>query len=546
MLQIRTLGTFAVEDATGRDMRPKLLKARAVLAVLAATPDHRRSRSWLQTLLWEDRGKEQAQSSLRAALSDIRRHLGPAADALKSDFGEVWLDAAQINLNANGLAPGRQFLEGFDIPNAENFEDWLREHRAEHDPGDEAAPPIPAQTSAPFYALDQFGSNNMALRILLASPRSNSHSLTQQRCQSLVDGIARTIDEYALADIIDQRFEGGSVADFRELAAQSGCQLALISEVSDSDGYVARLRLLECGSSKLVWSRSLSGDTYFDLDAQATLTVPTELLSVLSDYLSKRADLNHPALPPGLLIAAGVNRMFDLDAANYDRADQLLKQSFEQDPRGVHLALRAFLRTFKWCEPGSEDPDQIAEEGEAFSREAVSMEPHSSAVLALSAHTSYMFRNDFRRAHELSVQALDLNRYNALAWTSLGVASAFLGQAEKGAALASVGAKLSLRSRFGFQTESWASSANLLAGNLDAAQEHAERSHLLAPKFAPPLRYLTALYCFQGKFEQAYEAATKLQAIEPDFSFDRLRDEGYPVDSLRQANLLKAMPGRQV
>jgi DNA-binding SARP family transcriptional activator len=121
-------------------------KAQALLAYLAAVPDHRASRERLANLLWGERFDEQARQSLRQTLMALRRSLGATAPGLLLiDRAEVRLDPqafttdiavftaamAQPDLarlqDAAALWRG-EVLADLDIPSPE-YEDWLRDLR---------------------------------------------------------------------------------------------------------------------------------------------------------------------------------------------------------------------------------------------------------------------------------------------------------------------------------------------------------------------------------------------------------------------------------
>jgi hypothetical protein len=131
---IRLVGLFQVLDASGHDYTPRGSKARALLAMLGRTPDHCRPRRWLESRLWSDRGQEQASGSLRQALSELRKALGPLADHLQSDRDCVRLVRFEADLDRDpeaarlALAGGREFLEGIDILDPA-FGEWLIEER---------------------------------------------------------------------------------------------------------------------------------------------------------------------------------------------------------------------------------------------------------------------------------------------------------------------------------------------------------------------------------------------------------------------------------
>ncbi|MGO8264439.1 SARP family transcriptional regulator, partial [Rhizobium ruizarguesonis] len=72
------LGPFALVDAGGRSVTPKSKKAQALLAMLALSARGSRSRILLRDKLWSDRSDDHAAASLRQALLDIHKTLGPA------------------------------------------------------------------------------------------------------------------------------------------------------------------------------------------------------------------------------------------------------------------------------------------------------------------------------------------------------------------------------------------------------------------------------------------------------------------------------------
>jgi hypothetical protein len=131
---IRLMGQFQVQDATGQDFTPRSAKARAILALLCQTPGHSRPRRWLEARLWSDRGAEQASGSLRQALTELRKTLGPLGVHLHSDRDTVMLCGFVTDLDQDpelarrALIHGREFLEGIDIVDAA-FREWLNEER---------------------------------------------------------------------------------------------------------------------------------------------------------------------------------------------------------------------------------------------------------------------------------------------------------------------------------------------------------------------------------------------------------------------------------
>lgn len=142
MISVRTLGPADVH-VDGDDMPSALRwqKHLGLLVYLAHSPKRTRSREHLIGLLWPDKDDKAARHSLREALRSIRQHLGDAGldtsgAAVRLTNDQVQLDTTQLEslteedrwLDAAELIGG-EFMEGFAIPGATDFEDWLTTER---------------------------------------------------------------------------------------------------------------------------------------------------------------------------------------------------------------------------------------------------------------------------------------------------------------------------------------------------------------------------------------------------------------------------------
>jgi DNA-binding SARP family transcriptional activator len=142
MILCRTLGPVDV-SVEGAPAPSELLwrKHLALLVYLARSPRKTRSREHLVGLLWGDRSEAAARHSLSEALRVIRRHAGE--EAVETARGQVRLlpgfvevDVEQLEALASAdrweeaaeLVAG-DFLEGFSVPGASEFEDWLAAER---------------------------------------------------------------------------------------------------------------------------------------------------------------------------------------------------------------------------------------------------------------------------------------------------------------------------------------------------------------------------------------------------------------------------------
>ena len=75
-VRIRMLGGFDVLDELSGPVEISARKTRALLALLARRPGQVHERDVLAARLWPEAGGQQARSSLRQALKQLRRALG--------------------------------------------------------------------------------------------------------------------------------------------------------------------------------------------------------------------------------------------------------------------------------------------------------------------------------------------------------------------------------------------------------------------------------------------------------------------------------------
>jgi DNA-binding SARP family transcriptional activator len=139
---VRALGPAEV-TVNGAPAPAELLwkKNLALLVYLARSPKCARAREHLIGLLWGDKTDEKARRSLNEALSELRRFGGDGV--LLSDNTQVRLGPGAVELDTGALetlaAAGdyggaaelvrSEFLEGFTVPGASEFDTWLHAER---------------------------------------------------------------------------------------------------------------------------------------------------------------------------------------------------------------------------------------------------------------------------------------------------------------------------------------------------------------------------------------------------------------------------------
>src|SRR5262245_18926730 len=98
-IQIRILGGAGLRAGDGSSPRPRNNKVKALLACLALAAGKPVPRQKLMTLLWSNRGLEQARGRLRQALAELRRLLGESS-VLIANNETVSMDSSKVATTA--------------------------------------------------------------------------------------------------------------------------------------------------------------------------------------------------------------------------------------------------------------------------------------------------------------------------------------------------------------------------------------------------------------------------------------------------------------
>jgi tetratricopeptide (TPR) repeat protein len=549
-LVIQVVGPLCVRGRGGLDYTPKGRKACALLALLALAPDYRRPRAWLQDKLWSDRGQKQGSDSLRQTLAEIRRAFGAERGGVQSDRTMIWLDGSRVaveNTTAGKPNPEwqdeRALLEGLEVIRDPEFENWLRDQRTRFETGLEKD----ELQIVGISAVDETASATgpARLQLVLQRPSEVQSEKDMMLAHGLADTIAKTLSEIGTVDVVDLRRDQNQPPQLTRRCMGLSLQAGV---VHGPEGASWRIQLSDPRDGGLVWATSARQDNVnaLNMDEPELLRQLNLVVDVVITRLLARFSEHDPGRMATALCHQGIQHLIRLGRKNFLLADQFFQHAFELEPRGIYLAWRAYVRTFLLVERHFSCRQTLTEETLDFIRRALEREPHNSYVASFAAHVQSVMSRSYVAAYEFAQRSIQLNKANPLGWACLGIAECYLGQTKAGYRHTVMAREISGTGPFRFQVDAWSCIAASILGDFERAIWFGEASHALAPNYAPPLRYLSALYLSHNQEERSQEALQKMQAIEPDFSYDRLRDKSYPSAGLHRSGLLERLPGRQV
>ena len=560
LVVVQLVGSIRLTGSAGKDCTPNGRKACGILALLALSPGRRRARRWIQDKLWSDRAPEQASASLRQSLAEIRRALGEEKHCLISSGPFVELAEHNVTFDVdtdlNYCAPGNvtagvELLHGLDIRDPE-FETWLREQRQRfatqvRQNANTTAADIDAEELTSLAPPARTPRREQTKNRLIVVPiETVDNPVGRFFADGLLDTIARTISELAPVDVIDMR--NGAGDDGEALLAGDQPTLKIQGEtVQVNDLMYSRIVLKRPDDNQLIWSKTFptTQAPITDSNDEETLRNVNEALTFAVDcYLNTSRD--EPTPIAATLCYQGILHLFRLGRENCEVADRLFARAYEIEQRGVYLAWRAYLRTFLLAERMSDCQETTAEEALDFMHRALAAEPFNSFVSSLCAHVQALVLRSYVASYELAERSIQLNPANPLGWMTIGIAKCYLGKANEGFLDTMKARQIAGTAPYRFQIDGTCCVAGVMAGRFNDAIWMAEAGHGLMPMFAPPIRYLAALYMKNEQDDASWRMVEKMQQLEPDFSYESLADPSYPAAGLRHADIIKHLPGRQV
>jgi len=530
-ITLKLFSKFSLVDSEGVDRTPAGTKSKGVIALLALAPEFTRNRGWLQDKLWSDRFAEQSSSSLRQALSNIRRALGEHRDILVTDGDSVSFSRTQFEIDnslprLNGTVLETELFPNLDIKDAE-FEHWIRDQRHRITPPlDQVDEPkvIPRRPAVPAIIFKtSISGGNSSLGVAI----------------EIINNVTKSLLEFADFNIFSDLmpFEH----EFTYRAQQSVTVLLHMS--SSGERELAAATIANSVTGQIHW---MNKTQYMSNQSQEFQTAKIEnfcahLFENIIESLSEDSAEMFGFQTAGLLNKLGQNLLFQLDKHSLTQADRYLKSAYDMEPRGQYLAWSSFIRNLCLFEHKTLDFLDNEIGMDELLKEAIAQDSTNSNTLAIAAQIEYVQGSSIDRSLYLANLSIQQNPTNAFSSAMLANAYIANGDFSAGSAAAQRALELVNNSKSRFFFEFFCCMA--ATGNRDyfKAIAHGEAAYYLKPDFRAPLRYLLVLYKKTKQAEKFATAYKQMRKFESEFEITQLLEDSYPAHTLRRLSVISAI-----
>ena len=484
---LELLGPFRLLAPGGRRVDISSKKGQALIAMLATSAGGERTRSWLQNQLWGSRGQDQAQSSLRSELSNLRGLLNTElTPLLNADHTRIWLDlnCVDIDLREPAIHGNGEFLEGIDIAGEDGFEDWLRDQRHRFDaetsgirsrnPDAEAVrrtTPSPVPTH--FAALPALA----VLPFVNLTGEPGQDYLAEGMSEDLIDRLSRLrwlpiiarSSSFAIRETDPDPKRVGEMLGARylldgRLRCQSGVNILSVS-------------LVDTESGNTVWSNRMVLETQDAPDAfRDLLTGLTTALGAKIDTEEQSRALRKPQSDLNVreLIWRGRWHFNRFTASDSAQASALFAEALEREPTSPEAIIQStWARLWDlWAQRGTDEDIRAVRQ---MAQKAIIADYDDARGHMLAGIAEIWLRQPIR-AEALLRRAIGLNPSLVLAHGELGSALYLKDEPEQAIEVLTFAIRLSPNDHTMFYILGELAMSHLMLGNHAVAVGHADNS----------------------------------------------------------------------
>lgn len=512
-ISIRLFGSFSLQNSNGNDVRIPSAKIKAMLAMLITSANGCHTRAWLQKVLWGLTDSEHGRSSLRRALSDLRKIMFEDFDNLfELSNADIKIDQSLIEVI--GTPKDGDFLEGIEI-HGSIFNTWLSEKRVQNENG--------------LLKLPSEGNQNISPSVAIIPFASATNSKDEIQFGDLIAlEVTRTLSRSAILDVIShlsaRQFQLKSL-NLSKLRESLNVQYLVFGNVvRDGDNFRLHADFVDLESERVHWTRQfdftlkdiISGDE--NVSQQIATSIGQTIFNV-SLELATSQPLMH--VENHTLLMAAIGMMHKTHLGSFSKARVFLEELIERSPK--QTILYAWLA--KWYvlsahQGWSINLQRDAELAQDYTKRALDINPNCSFSLTIDGLVQSNLKKSFSASLSQWDQALGADPNNSLAWLLKGTMFAFTDRGSEAVSLTNKARHLSPLDPHKYYYDCLSATARLTADDFEAAEKLALRSYEANRRHTSTLRVLTIAQQCLGKDENAKETAGELMKLEPKFTVE--------------------------
>ncbi|WP_207539681.1 winged helix-turn-helix domain-containing tetratricopeptide repeat protein [Sabulicella rubraurantiaca] len=310
----------------------------------------------------------------------------------------------------------------------------------------------------------------------------------------------------------------GQAVDVRQIGRELGVRYVIEGSARRSDAHVRiTVQLIEAETGHHVWAERFD-DTVEDIFALQDRVA--EAVAAAVEPKIEAAEIRRAYTKPTENLDAydlylrALSRAYRFTRQDSDLAISKLRQAVALDPNfALAKAFSAGHRVIRKAQ-GWSGPEEWAE-GTAWARDALKLEPDDPSVLRLAALAIAYLARDYAAGVAAAERALVRNSGSAPVLVSCAWVYIFACQPQKAIPLLERAMRLSPHDHEKVLMFSGTALAHLVAGDLETAIHWAERSVRHTPSWLSGRRMLVGALMLSGREEEAREASTALQRVQP-------------------------------
>lgn len=508
LVRVRLYGPFSASWSDGTQIDLRGAKIRGLLALLVTAPDGHRGRAYLQDMLWARSGPLHGRTSLRGALSALKKCLGDAGDDLLIPTkDEIAINTAAFE--TVGQPSDGAFLEGIEIAER-GFGAWVDEKRLNAQPFALKLADIslkPCVAVVPFVTVQ-------------GNPQDSMFG------DMLAQEITRSLARSQIIDVISHlssRNLGPRVLELEQISDRLHCDYVVCGNVRVSGGnFRLDVDLVDVASGKIVWTRDYSASVASVVAADSD--IPRQISRAVGQSIIKSAvelATSRPLTTVAThdLVMTGIALMHQQSFASYSKARACLEEAIRRAPRRAEL--HAWLA--KWyalnvSQGWSIDAAKDAETAEAKTLHALDLDPDCSFSVTINAYVNNNLLQRFDNSMAQFEHALDIEPNNAMAHLLKGTLHAFTDDGANAVGHCERARMLSPLDPHTYFYDTLCATAHLANHDYETALRYADRSMKGNRRHVSTFRVLVIALQALGRGEEATQAVEQLMRRRPDMT----------------------------